>query len=504
MVRSPSKASEEAVYDVVVVGGGGSGLAAALSAATAGARTLLLEKNPAVGGSTGMSIGSITATGTRFQKAQGIVDTPDEHFADMSKFLGEIDDRENKELRRILVDNVPETLEWLMSLGLCFFGPMPEPPHTKPRMHNVLPNSRAYPYVLSKACRKAGVTILTNARVKGLVKDGEKVVGVDALLDGKPARFVARGGVILTTGDFSASGEYKQRFLPHVTHINALNPSNTGDGQQMGEAVGGSVLNGDVLWGPSLRFAPGKADNLVRRLPAWPWLTKCMELALTKLPASLFRPFILSFMTSTLAPEPSLLRAGAILVSREGRRFADELARPELEIPKQSQKQAYIVFDDVLAEKFNAWPNFVSTAPGIAYAYVSDYQKQKGLYATGKTVADLAAAIGVPAENLQATVDSYGNELKSTSGDARAPISRGPFHAIGPVSSWVVLTEGGLAVTARHEVVDQSGKAIEGLYAAGSAGQGGLVLAGHGHHLGWAFTSGRRAGRFAAERAAAT
>ncbi len=28
-------------------------------------------------------------------------------------------------------------------------------------------------------------------------------------------------------------------------------------------------------------------------------------------------------------------------------------------------------------------------------------------------------------------------------------------------------------------------------------GQGGLLLKGHGHHLGWAFTSGRLAGRYA-------
>jgi len=40
------------------------------------------------------------------------------------------------------------------------------------------------------------------------------------------------------------------------------------------------------------------------------------------------------------------------------------------------------------------------------------------------------------------------------------------------------------------------------LYAAGAAGQGGLLLAGNGHHIGWAVTSGRRAGRFAAQGAA--
>jgi predicted oxidoreductase len=56
-----------------------------------------------------------------------------------------------------------------------------------------------------------------------------------------------------------------------------------------------------------------------------------------------------------------------------------------------------------------------------------------------------------------------------------------------------------LRVTARLEVVDASGAVIEGLYAAGSTGQGGLLLEGHGHHLGWAFISGRIAGRHAAQ-----
>ena len=42
------------------------------------------------------------------------------------------------------------------------------------------------------------------------------------------------------------------------------------------------------------------------------------------------------------------------------------------------------------------------------------------------------------------------------------------------------------------------GAVIPGLYAAGSTGQGGLLLEGHGHHLGWAFISGRIAGRNAA------
>ncbi|CAO3357843.1 Fumarate reductase flavoprotein subunit (EC 1.3.99.1) [Azospirillum palustre] len=49
-----------------------------------------------------------------------------------------------------------------------------------------------------------------------------------------------------------------------------------------------------------------------------------------------------------------------------------------------------------------------------------------------------------------------------------------------------------------HPVTRGDGQAIPGLYTVGSVGQGGLLLEGHGHHLAWAFTSGRLAGMHAA------
>jgi fumarate reductase flavoprotein subunit len=66
------------------------------------------------------------------------------------------------------------------------------------------------------------------------------------------------------------------------------------------------------------------------------------------------------------------------------------------------------------------------------------------------------------------------------------------------VISWIVFSDGGLKVDLNHRVIHRDGHPIPGLYAAGSAGQGGVILEGHGHHLGWAFTSGRLAGRNAA------
>ena len=104
------------------------------------------------------------------------------------------------------------------------------------------------------------------------------------------------------------------------------------------------------------------------------------------------------------------------------------------------------------------------------------------------TITDLAAALGMRADVLTDSVASA----------TRKPFGIGPYVALGPVLSVFVHSEGGLAVDAVHRVLDANDQPIAGLYAAGSTGQGGLLLKGHGHHLAWAFVSGRRAGRFAA------
>ena len=64
-------------WDVVVAGGGGAGLMAAIEAAERGARVLLVEKQPGLGGATGMSVGTLSAAGTALQKAAGIQDSVD-------------------------------------------------------------------------------------------------------------------------------------------------------------------------------------------------------------------------------------------------------------------------------------------------------------------------------------------------------------------------------------------------------------------------------------------
>jgi succinate dehydrogenase/fumarate reductase flavoprotein subunit len=479
-------------FDVVVIGGGGAGLAAAIEARTAGCETVLLEKNAKLGGSTAWSVGSITSTGTPHQLRAGIADRPQDHFEDMPLFAGELAGRDNDELRRILCEEVPDAFRWLSSLGVRFFGPMPEPPHRQPRMHNVLPNSLSYIYHLERHARRIGVAIVSEARVVELLTEAGAVTGA-ACSDGR--RFLARCGVVLAAGDFTNDPELKARYMgPQQAKVEGVNATATGDGQKLALPLGARIVNGELALGPELRFIPPARTTLVRRLPPWPALARTMEWAMGHVPPALLRPFIMSFLTTALAPSPRLFEAGAILVNRDGRRFCDELGAPALALPDQPGRIGFILLDGALARQFSAWPHFVSTAPGVAYAYVPDYRRNRpDVFTEAATVGDLARRLGMDAGALD---DALG------SGATRAVLREPPLVALGPVRSVFVHNEGGLAVDREHRVLGAHDRPIPGLYAAGATGQGGLLLKGHGHHLAWAFVSGRRAGKLAARAAA--
>ena len=487
-------------YDVVVVGGGGSGLAAALEARTLGRRVVLIEKNAKLGGSTAWSVGSVTASRTPHQIAQGVEDSPEAHWRDMAAFNGGLDNRDNPGLRRVLADDMPDTFRWLLDHGVRFTGPMPEPPHQKPRMHNVLPNSRAFIRHLEKAARRAGVTIVTEARARALVTGNGGVTAVDCETPRGLKRFVARGGIVLAAGDFTNDPELKQRYMgAQEAKASGVNPTATGDGQKLALQLGARILNGDLALGPELRFVPPQRQNLLLMLPPWPWLASFMAWSLAHMPQALLRPFIMSFVTTALAPSLDLFEAGALLVNKTGARFCDERAAPALHVPDQPGGIAYILLDARMAAQFNGWPHFISTAPGVAYAYLADYRRnRRDIYHAAPTLEALAARLGMSSGALKRTVnDTNNNEVTG----AHPPFGAGPYVALGPARAVFVHNEGGLAVDHAHRVLGADDAPIPGLYAAGSTGQGGLLLKGHGHHLAWAFVSGRRAGRNAAQAA---
>lgn len=485
--------------DVVVIGGGGAGLAAAYEAAQAGAKVVLLEKNSSTGGSTSWSVGSITATNTPHQRKAGIKDSADDHFEDMEKHAGTLAPRDNLKLRRILVDNTSDMMRWLMSLGVVFVGPEPEPPHRVSRMHNVVPNSKSFAFHLTRACVKAGVDLRLNTITNRIIVTNDRATSVETTLpDGSMHLFKARRGIVLASGDYSAAPDLKAELAStDVATVDAVNPTATGDGHRMARALGATVVNGDIVRGPIMRFIAPTKPNLLQKLPPYRWVAKLIALSANHLPQFILRPFLMSFLTTAVGPSPDLYKEGSILINKDGKRFTNELDKPNRAMAQQPDRIGWIVFDSQIAQKFSQWPYFISTAPGVAYAYLADYRRNRpDIYHQADTLEQLAASMDVSAEALMQSLADYNSSERGV----RPSISNGPFYALGPVKSYVVFTDGGLNVDENLRVIGANQQPIAGLFAAGSAGQGGLLLEGHGHHLGWAFISGRIAGKNAAQQ----
>ena len=125
---------------------------------------------------------------------------------------------------------------------------------------------------------------------------------------------------------------------------------------------------------------------------------------------------------------------------------------------------------------------------------MADYRRNRpDIFASAPGLDALAGRLRLPADALRKTVAAHNARAGN-----RPRLGQGPYVALGPVRAVFVHNEGGLAVDHDHRVLGTGDRPIDGLFAAGSTGQGGLLLRGHGHHLAWAFVSGRRAGRNAA------
>lgn len=477
--------------DVVVIGGGGSGLAAAVAAAEDGAQVTLLERRAAVGGTTALSIGSLTAADTSFQRRRGIRDTPEHLAEDMWKFDEALLTDDAPALRSLYARESSRTLDWLIAHGVAFAGPFPEPPHRVPRMHNVIPNSRSYIARLHEAARAAGVEIVTHAEANELIIEDGAVVGVRALVQGEPESFRAGRGVVLASGDFSGSTPMRREHLStSAAAAIPVNPDSLGLGHALAAQAGGELKRMDVLFGPQLRFPASPKPGLLDRLPTWRWLCRLEALVANNVPPALLRPVVKSLLVSHMSPTDEMFRRGAILVNANGERFGREAA-PAAELAMQPNGRGYLVFDARIATEFDTPPQHISTAPGIAFAYFRDYRKGRpDLITRAADASDLASRLGFERSAIAAAVDSSGLS--------------GELVVLGPVHSMLTVTEGSASVDEQLRVLRSDGSPVTGLYAVGGIGQGGMLLKGHGHHIGWAMTSGRLVGAALARSASPT
>ena len=444
---------------VLVAGGGACGMTAAIAASETGAETWVLERDAVPFGTTSMSQGFICAAGSKAQRAAGIEDAPDALLADiMDKTQGQTDPA----LARAIAFEAAPTVDWLTEAhGL----PLTVDPawrgifgHTKPRLHG-LPTRTGAELLgsLLRAAEQAGAQIVTNAHVTGLFADAsDRVLGVTVTRpDGSEER-ISCDALVLATCGFGANRDMVRRYIeeaadsPYWGH-----EGDDGGGIQLGMALGGATADMAAYQGyGALNRETGILVNY------------------------------------------NLLMEGGIQVNRLGDRFSDELANISgqgVQVLKQPGGVAWVVWDET-RHRNSPWHEYKQLT-------------QMGAVRRGEDAAALAAAIGVPAAALAASIaetsggatDRFGRSFDGF------PALTAPFYA-AKVTGALFHTQGGLVVDAGARVQRPDGSALPNLFAGGGAARSvsGPGVWGYLPAMGLctAVTLGRLAGQGAARLAA--
>ena len=236
--------------DIAVVGSGGCGLAAALAAAQSGVEAMIFEKQARPWSNTARSGGMIPAAGTRFQKAAGIEETPEDLAQDILRKNHHTSD---PEMTQHIARTATDMVEWLVDdvgVDLVFIDDFKYPGHSQYRMH--APPSRtgaALVADLRQAVeRQPKAELITDASVINLVADGNDVVLGVVVQHGTGLERVRAKRVILACNGFAGNPEMVARYCPEMASALYFGgEGNTGEGIQWGMELGGAVAFMDAF-----------------------------------------------------------------------------------------------------------------------------------------------------------------------------------------------------------------------------------------------------------------
>ena len=553
-------------YDVLVVGTGASGMATAVTAASQGLKVLVVEKAPVYGGTTARSGGWLWVPGTHLAIEQGLHEPPGaaraylqdqagSHFdpARVDAFIENgpkainffasntcvqfdmppvfpdyhaeapgglqggrsmvtrpFDARELGTHVKKLAPPVPELTVFGMMLGsgkelwhfLRAFKSMESFLFVARRfgLHFLdvlrhgrgmtLTNGNALAGRLAKAGMDLDIPVWLSSPVKRLLVEGGSVVGAVIEHEGKRIEVRTRRGVVLACGGFPHDIERRKSLFPHAPtgheHYTPSPALNTGDGLRLAEAIGGWV------------------DPSIPNAAAW-----C--------PTSL-----VPRKDGTQGVMPHFIdraKPGVIAVTADGRRFANEalsyhdFVQHLVRVCKersQADFSAWLICDHKHLREYGLG----AVAP---FPLPFGRHLRSGYLRRASTLAELALAIGVPAETLARQVETfnldaaigtdsqfgkgstaynrYQGDSKVQPNPCMAPIAQGPFYSIKIVIGEIG-TFAGLATDASCRVITRDRNLVPGLYAVGNdaASVMGGNYPGAGITLGPAVTFGYVAG----------
>lgn len=543
-------------FDVIVVGSGAAGLTAALTSSSKGNhRVLVAEKTAYYGGTTAYSGGGLWIPGNSKMIDVGLSDARENAETYLHQILTK---SYQEDLIAAFLDSGPAMVKWLESNSEVQFVGVPAPDYhmdrqgsaygrtimTKPydgrRLGRQLVNEVRYPLQgmrafnsmqidlleintwkaafaswrnlrhcgsglarygidllrygkgtalyngnaligrLLESARHAGVHLWRDAPVLQMMQDHGRVTGVIIRKDGREVRLRANKAVVLASGGFGRSTEWSRKYLPH-TDYSASPRGNQGDGLQMGVAVGGNLPapnTDNALWSPISKYIPRKGP--VRFFP---------HLALDR------------------------SKPGSIIVDGDGKRFANESAPYQVfghDTHAAGVQKAYLIGDRTFLRRYGMGMALPAPYP-IRHLLQRDYILQ------APTIVELARRLAIDSENLLSTVERFNNFARNGTdqdfhrgetiydqsyGDAQvkpnpclAPLTQAPFYAL-PLHPGNVSTLFGLETNKDAQVLDTSGKAIQGLYAVGADQMN--IMKGHypggGSTLGPGMVFGYRAG----------
>ncbi|WP_195851174.1 FAD-dependent oxidoreductase [Aerococcus tenax] len=508
---------DEKSADVVVLGSGGAGLSAAIGAVDKGAKVILLEKFPSLGGNTTRTGGQINSADPEWQKGfdafpgevnnlKGIyqmdeADIPEayrpqfrelkaeleKYFADMENGENYLFDSENlfciqtllggtrKDLdgnvtygNYDLVSNLThkgrQTIEWMKTKGVEF----DEEHVTEPvgaswrRAREPIPTG-GYGFIdpLQKYFTHQGGEIITDCQAKELLVEDGKIVGVKAQYsNGNDLTVHAKSGVVMATGGYSANYEMVKKYdnywgnLPE-TIPTTNSPALTGDGIAMGLSVNAALV--DMGFAQLMPSADPITGNIFSGIDCPP--------------------------------------SDFVFVNLEGKRFVNEYGTRD-QLCQAIFDQGGLIYN--ISDKNIAATRFNSTDEQLE----NDIKNDACFRAD--TLEELAEQINIDPEVLVDTIEKYnqyvedGHDPEFNKGSFNYKVEVPPFYAT-PRSPATHHTMGGLKINVNAQVINEAGEAIDGLFAAGEVAGG--IHAGNrlgGNALIDIFTYGRIAGENAA------
>ena len=313
---------------------------------------------------------------------------------------------------------------------------------------------------LAKSALDLNIPILTSSPVKAIVMKNDHATGVRAGGEGGERVITARHGVVLACGGFPHDVKRIAKAYPHLQrggeHLSPTPTSNTGDGLNMAEAVGGKV---------EIRFKDAAAWMPVSYVP---------------------------YANGEFGVFPHLLdryKPGIIGVLKNGKRFTNESnsyhdVGADLIQACNGQKDTamWLVCDKTTLGKYGI--GFVKPAPMPIGRFL-----RNGYLIQGNTLAELAHNAGIDPAGLEQTVREYnvdavkGNDPAFGRGTTTfnryladpenkpnpcvAPVQTGPFYAVKVIMGDLG-TFDGIQTSVVGEVLKDDGSAIGGLYAVGN------------------------------------